>query len=274
MFSFPHCRDQSFARALILATGLCFCTGVTEAFAQKIDPLPNAHAHNDYEHKRPLFDALDHGFCSVEADVFLVRGSLLVGHTAVDLRPERTLEKLYLEPLRQRIKANGGRVYKDGPPIWLLVDVKTEAKATYKALHPVFAAYSDILSVVQDGKFERKAVTVVISGNRAQADVAAQKVRYAGIDGRLTDLDATEPAHQMPWISDRWSAFFRWRGKGPMPEPERAKLKDIVRRAHQHGRLVRFWDTPDDVSFWRELRSAGVDLINTDELAKLQQFLR
>src|SRR5436190_12307328 len=31
-------------------------------------PLPQLHAHNDYEHKRPLFDALDHGFCSVEAD--------------------------------------------------------------------------------------------------------------------------------------------------------------------------------------------------------------
>ena len=37
----------------------------------QVVPLPNAHAHNDYEHKRPLFDALDHGFCSVEADVFL-----------------------------------------------------------------------------------------------------------------------------------------------------------------------------------------------------------
>jgi hypothetical protein len=45
-----------------------------------IVPLANAHAHNDYEHKRPLFDALDNGFTSVEADVFLVDGKLLVGH--------------------------------------------------------------------------------------------------------------------------------------------------------------------------------------------------
>ena len=34
-------------------------------------PLGQAHAHNDYYHKRPLLDALSHGFCSVEADVFL-----------------------------------------------------------------------------------------------------------------------------------------------------------------------------------------------------------
>jgi hypothetical protein len=41
-------------------------------------PLTRAHAHNDYLHARPLFDALDHGFCSVEADVWLVDGKLLV----------------------------------------------------------------------------------------------------------------------------------------------------------------------------------------------------
>jgi hypothetical protein len=41
---------------------------------------------------------------------------------------------------------------------------------------------------------------------------------------------------------------------------------------------VRFWATPDDRSqlreaVWRELVLAGVDLINTDDLEGLQQFL-
>src|SRR5437660_11055239 len=89
------------------------------------EPLKCGHAHNDYEHTRPLFDALDQGFCSVEADVFLVGDKLLIGHTQVSLRPERTLEALYLDPLRERVKANGGRLYKYGPPAWLLIDVKT-----------------------------------------------------------------------------------------------------------------------------------------------------
>src|SRR5881227_2198600 len=66
-------------------------------------PLTRVHAHNDYEHKRPLFDALDHGFCSVEADIFLVNGELLVGHAPWDLSPKRTLQKLYLDPLRERV---------------------------------------------------------------------------------------------------------------------------------------------------------------------------
>src|SRR5262245_17162471 len=58
-------------------------------------PQTRLHAHNDYEHPRPLLDALDHGFCSIEADIFLVDGQLLVAHDRTSLSPERTLEKLY-----------------------------------------------------------------------------------------------------------------------------------------------------------------------------------
>src|SRR4051812_12734941 len=36
--------------------------------------LSRAHAHNDYEHEHPLLDALEAGFASVEADVWLVDG--------------------------------------------------------------------------------------------------------------------------------------------------------------------------------------------------------
>jgi Glycerophosphoryl diester phosphodiesterase family len=238
----------------------------------RVVPLSGAHAHNDYEHKRPLFDALDHGFCSVEADVFLVKGDLLVGHTFFQLRRERTLESLYLEPLRARIKQNGGKVYKDGPVMWLLVDVKTEAKSTYQALDKVLARYSEILSVVKEGKFHEKAVTVVVSGNRAKAEAEAQQIRYAGIDGRAADLDSDAPAHLLPWISESWTAHFRWRGDGPMPEAERTKLHDFVRKAHKHGRRVRYWATPERVEVWKELRAADVDLINTDKLVELKSF--
>jgi hypothetical protein len=113
-----------------------------------VKPLPQAHAHNDYEHARPLFDALDHGFCSVEADIWLTRDGLLIGHDRKDLKPGRTLQSLYLDPLRQRAQANGGRVYSGGPAFYLLIDVKTEAEATYAALDKVLAGYADILTTV------------------------------------------------------------------------------------------------------------------------------
>jgi hypothetical protein len=236
-------------------------------------PLPHAHAHNDYEHPRPLLDALEHGFCSVEADVFLVDDELLVGHTRRALRPGRTLEKLYLEPLRQRAKANGGRIYPGGPTVYLLIDVKSDAKPTYAALAPVLARYADILSATRVGKFERRAVTAIISGNCDRAAITAQEPRFAGIDGRPADLDSEAPADLVPWISAAWNSVFRWRGDGPMPAEERTKMREFVAKAHRRGRLVRFWATPEDPAVWRELLAAGVDLINTDKLAQLRRFL-
>src|SRR5437868_6211250 len=166
-----------------LALAAAVAGAVDDRLAQ-VRPLPNAHAHNDYEHKRPLLDALDHGFCSVEADIWLTAEGLLVGHDRRDLKAGRTLESLYLEPLRERAKANGGRVYRGGPAFYLLIDVKTEAEATYAALDKVLARYADLLTVTREGKTEPKAVTVILSGNRASETIARQLVRYVGVDGR------------------------------------------------------------------------------------------
>jgi hypothetical protein len=253
------------------------CLGADERFenpkSPPVVPQRHAHAHNDYAHKRPLQEALEHGFCSVEADVFLVKDQLLVGHTPADLHPDRTLEKLYLDPLRERIKANAGKVYPGGPTVYLLIDVKTEAKDTYAAVDKVLANYADVLSVARDGKFESKAVTVVISGNTAREAITSQKVRFAAIDGRPADLESTVPTNLLPWISASWTSMFSWKGEGQMPEAERTKLKELVHKAHANGRLVRFWATPETVALWNELRAAEVDLINTDKLAELQQFL-
>src|SRR3954467_4865673 len=85
-------------------------------------PLTRAHAHNDYLHEHPLADALSHGFASVEADIFLVDGKLLVAHEKRDIKPDRTLEALYLDPLKRRVRENGGSVYPGGGAFHLLID--------------------------------------------------------------------------------------------------------------------------------------------------------
>lgn len=238
-----------------------------------VRPLRRAHAHNDYYHPRPLLDALDHGFCSVEADVFLVDGELRVGHDQSELTSQRTLERLYLRPLRERVRVNGGSVHGDGKPIMLLVDIKKDGPAAYEALGRLLNEYRDIVSGVEDGRFRTRAVDVVISGDRPKELIASDRDRRAGIDGRLSDLDSKMPADLMPLISDRWSSHFGWRGEGDIPPEERKKLRSIVRRAHQSGRRVRFWATPESESLWRELIAAGVDHINTDQLDRLQAFL-
>ena len=119
---------------LVIAFAIVCLPVVAPVVAGEPAPLIRAHAHNDYEHKRPLFDALDQGLCSVEADIFLVDGQLLVGHTRRSLKPERTLASLYLVPLKERVAKNGGRVYRGGPEFTLLIDFKTKGEPTYAVL--------------------------------------------------------------------------------------------------------------------------------------------
>lgn len=258
--------------SMVMVLGLS-AGGAMGAPARDVRPLTAAHAHNDYLHARPLLDALDHGFCSIEADIFLIEGALLVAHDLKDVRSDRTLEGLYLAPLRARIRANGGQVYRSGASITLLVDVKSEAVSTYAALETVLATYSDVLTRYEDGQVKPGAVTVVVSGNRAPADVVKRERRFSALDGRSGDLDANAPVTLYPWISENWTKLSTWRGAGAMPEADLAKLRDWVQRAHARGRKLRFWNTPETPAAWTLLREAGVDFIGTDDLGRLRDFL-
>jgi hypothetical protein len=236
--------------------------------------LTRGHAHNDYLHERPLQEALERGFASIEADIFLREGQLLIGHTQAELRPARTLEGMYLEPLAEWIKKHNGSVHTTGQPLILLIDIKTDAASTWESLHTLLLKYREILSETVDGKFQPRAVTVIISGKRAVEKILATRPQLAGVDGGLSDLESSLRADEMPLLSDAWAKHFQWRGSGPIPAEEAQKLRDIVIKAHSTGRMVRFWATPETVPLWRELRAAEVDLIGTDQLDRLEEFLQ
>ncbi|WP_433448856.1 phosphatidylinositol-specific phospholipase C/glycerophosphodiester phosphodiesterase family protein [Streptomyces sp. CA-142005] len=243
-------------------------------------PLWNAHAHNDYEHPRPLFDALDHRFNSVEADIFLVGDQLLIGHDSSELDPSRTLESLYLDPLAARVRADHGSVYGGWRrPLQLLIDIKTEGSSTYLELDRHLRRYPHLFTRYAHGRVYSGPVTAVVSGDRAaRIPMEAQDERRAFYDGRLTDLGSTAPASFISLISDNWTQNFTWSGEGAFPDAERQKLRNITAAAHARGQQVRFWATPDAAgpardALWTELLAAGVDYLNTDDLAGLENFL-
>src|SRR5205823_1389292 len=128
-------------------------------------------------------------------------------------------------------------------------------------LRKLLEQYADVLTTFRTNTIQTNAIIVILSGNRPQATLAAEAFRRAAIDGRLADLDRNPPLALMPLISDNWGNHFKWRGRGPFPAEERAKLKALVERAHRQGRRVRLWATADVPEVWRELRQAGVDLI-------------
>ncbi len=257
------------AFAVIIALGLAMNAKV---FAG--DVLLSAHAHNDYEHPHPLFDALAQGFDSVEADIWLVDGQLLVAHNLADVKVERTLQALYLDPLRERIRQNGGHVFTNDVSFTLMIDVKSAAEPTYVALRQVLLGYTNLLTSFAATKTQTNSLNILLTGNRSLEMIAAEPLRYAAIDGRLLDMKTNLSPQLVPLISENWTQNFKWRGHGAFPEDEQSKLRQLVEHVHQQGRRLRFWAIPDTLAGWRELQSAGVDVIGTDDLVGLAKFLQ
>jgi len=250
----------------LLLASVLFVTGA------ELLPLTRAHSHNDYEHARPLAEALSHGFWSVEADVLLQKGQLLVAHDFIDVSTNKTLQSLYLDPLRAYFKTN--RMAGGTPPLTLLIDVKSAAEPTYAVLRDVLANYADILTRFESNTIHTNAVMVIISGERAVPMMAAERSRFSAVDGRLPDLATNAPVALVPLISDNWTKQFKWRGTGALSVDERTKLRELVRQTHAQGRRLRLWAAPDNEAGWKELYESGVDLLNTDHLAELERFLR
>lgn len=256
------------------------------------EPRPRTHAHNDYEHPHPLFDALHQGFVSVEADIYLVGADLRVAHErAADWSAVPTLQASYLTPLRKlKTTRNNGGIYADGTTLVLLIDIKTDGNDTYARLHEILSEYqaacpglfSEFRAAGGGYTTTRGAVTVIVTGNRPREAMKRQATRLACYDGRAADIgpDAKpddSPAF-VPLISDNWNTFFNgaaaWNGTGPIPDAARARLRQLVADVHDEGKFVRLWNLPKDApAVWGALYDAGVDYINTDDLAGLSDYI-
>ncbi|MBX3120544.1 MAG: phosphatidylinositol-specific phospholipase C/glycerophosphodiester phosphodiesterase family protein [Fimbriimonadaceae bacterium] len=231
--------------------------------------LERAHSHNDYTRARPLFDALDNGFSSVEVDIYLVDGKLLVGHDRKDLKPENTLERMYLGPLAERMTANGGWVYpKTQKTFWVLVDIKTDGAAVYEQFKKSLALYPTLKC-----KSDKPSIRFVISGDRPIDAIVRDGGEWAGIDGRPSDLDKNYSPWLMPWISDAWKNHFSWLGMGEFPAVMGARLRELVATVHRQDRKIRFWGAPDTKPVWEVQWKAGVDFLNTDRPSDLRAWM-
>ena len=296
------CARVGVALALLSASAGCgdhqMAATPPPADMTMLPPPPNfkpcGHAHNDYVHTRPLLDALDANMCSVEADVWLTNGALLVAHTQAETDPAKTLRSLYLDPLRDRASAHAGKILDDRDDFTLLIDVKSEAETTWTEIAAELEAYPDLLTVWNDGHETRGAVTVVISGNAARTTIVGSTMRRAALDGNIVmDLSGADASVRAPLVSGCWLSVecsnglnLTWDGTGTIPATDAATLQADASAAHANGQHFRTWglsganDIPitnvssaDTPAVWGAQLAAGVDRINVDDLTGFQQFL-
>lgn len=237
------------------------------SYGDEIVRLEHAHAHNDYNHENPLFDALDNGFTSIEADIFLKDGELRVAHNYEDIIDENTLLALYIEPLVEILKEGENSKYYSLFPIILLIDIKREGENAYKLLEDELAPYEEYLTTYENDVITHRKIDVIISGKRPVEYMESQSKRLAGVDGRLENIE--DSAYLFPLISDKYKNAV---GSASGDDEIKATLTSLADSVHNNGKIIRLWSTPSTETSWKIQYEAGLDLIGTDDLVDLKNF--
>jgi alkaline phosphatase len=229
--------------------------------------VANAHSHNDYEQDVPFRKAYEHGFGSIEADIFLRGETLIVAHDTSEVKLNRTLDSLYLVPLQQCIEKNRGHVYPDSlRKLILLIDIKTAAVPTLDQLRRTLENYPALIKC--------KTLQVMISGNRPSPELFSTYPSYIMFDG-VPDIEyPREALARIGMISDNMRKHTQWNGTGLIPVPDKEKLEALVDKAHRLNKKLRLWNAPDNLNTWYTLIKLNVDLVNTDKIPELAAFLR
>jgi glycerophosphoryl diester phosphodiesterase len=241
----------------------------------QVVPIPEGHSHNDYWKWRPLKQALANGFMSVEADVHLRHGDLLVNHEAIFTRKGRNLERLYLRPLFERAKANGFRsVYPEGPQEFILyIDIKQGCPDICDTLISQLQKYEEMLTVWDDGVKRPGAVSIIIGACGREEEWLSAPRRWFYFDGNSGALGGRWDADVVPRLSVSFKGVTSWRGTGEMDREELDRLHGLISRARSEGRKIRFWGATNRKKVWTVLLDEGCEIINVDRLARFRRFM-
>lgn len=224
----------------------------------------NAHSHNDYLSPAPFYLAFKNGFGSIEADVFPVDGILHVAHEKKEIQPQKTLQNLYLNPLVHEFTS--GKMRK----LNLLIDIKENYKISLPLLVNELKHLTPYLSVPGKPNY----LTIVISGNRP---VPADYINYP--DYIFFDSDPKSKHTDKEWervalVSMSFSRISGWKGTEALKDKDRKALKNIIDSVHAAGKPIRFWGAPDSKISWKWQMKLRADLIGTDKIDELANFLK
>ncbi|RDW75533.1 hypothetical protein BP6252_06675 [Coleophoma cylindrospora] len=260
-------------------------------FSRDITPIA-CHSHNDYERNTPLFDALKAGCTSVEADIWLEDSELYVSHHKSQIKPNRTLNTLYINPLLEILmnqnlpatfpatpEARPQGVFDKSPntTLVLLVDFKTDGKETFpylmKQLEPLrqagWLSYYDSTSLC----LVARPITVVGTGNTPFSFIATNQTTDIFFDAPLASLESTDLYNTTnsyyASVSMKKAVGHIW--SWGLSSEQIKTIKTQIQIAKNAGLIARYWDTPSwpvglKLSIWRILEEEDVGVLNVDDL--------
>lgn len=226
--------------------------------------VANAHAHNDYLHPVPFYTAYNAGFGSIEADIFPVNGALLVAHSKKEIQSQRTLKELYLVQLLKALSTDTKR------KLILLVDIKESYKV---ALPMLIQELEPLKQYLSSDKFSNRLV-IVISGERPPPAEYKNYPDYIFFDDDLKLKHSPEEWNRVGLVSLPFNKISNWKGEDNINRKDKKHLRHTIDSVHSAGKPIRFWAAPDTKPSWKLQMKLHSDLIGTDKIDELANFLR
>ncbi|SMD41554.1 Glycerophosphoryl diester phosphodiesterase family protein [Aquiflexum balticum DSM 16537] len=223
------------------------------------------HSHNDYLRKVPFWEAFGADCASIEADVILQDGELMVAHERATIKKERTLKSLYLAPIQKAKELS----LVDEFGFHLMIDIKTEAYATLELLVKQLKEFEPMLY----SPANQNGLKIIVSGNRPKVEDYNDYPSWILFDYQSRILNDQLPWGKIGMVSLNFRQFSVWNGEGSIVEREKEKLISFIQQVHNFGKPVRFWGTPDSQSAWKAFYDLGIDYINTDMPYEADQYL-
>lgn len=257
---------------IILSLALSVCLSAS-SMAQRGNKPYNAgmiHSHNDYSKSSPYTGAYTARAGSIEADIALVGDELYVTHDPANTNAQRTLKKLYLDPIVSNYRENGNKAYPDRDYNYALVlDIKSGG---VNAINKVIALIADNLDVF-DTSANPNAIKLIFTGGRPAPAAWGSFPKYIWFDYSSPDLStlSEEQKSRIGMISLQASSYLKWSSVAPMTPLEYATVKGVIGRT---GKIpLRFWEAPDVKLTWWTLANLGVAFINSDQVANAAEYM-
>lgn len=273
-------------------------------FSRGINPIP-CHSHNDYWRRVPLYSAISAGCIGVEADIWLYKEDLYVGHNTASLTRNRTLNNLYINPLIEILSHQNpttsfypqedtgpAGVFDTSPEqsLILLIDFKTTGEALWpyvlSALQPL--RERNYLTHLNGTQIIHGPITVVGTGNTPFNLVASKESNPhldVFFDAPLDEMWATnqEGLRRSDAASETYTAMNSYYASvsfqkvighlsdGRFSDKQMATLRGQILGAQRRGLKARYWELPYwpitlRNHVWDVLVKEGVDLLNVDDL--------
>lgn len=229
-----------------------------------------AHSHNDYVNTIPFWLAYNNHFGSIETDIWAVENELFVAHSRPEIKPDRTLDSLYIKPIVRAVRKNNGKAWNDNPKTFqLLIDLKTATEPTLTMLVHKLKNYPDVF----DPNVNENAIRVVITGNRPDPSEFGKYPGFIFFDGILGQEYNRQQLERVALFSENIKIFTSWNGEGVMIDKEKLRLQFVIDSVHSLNKKIRFWNAPDGPEAWDAFIRMKCDYINTDHIVQLAEYL-